>query len=77
MFLQAGFNPACRARRIVFAMVRRHDRSWVRPAELIQFVAGDFAWYGRGGISWGEQLQVHGFIWPTLPHRRESSRLPE
>jgi hypothetical protein len=73
MFLQAGFNGRCRARGIAFARVSRLDRHWVRSAELIQFASGDFAWYGRGGISWGEQLVICNFIQaPACDRPREA-----
>lgn len=76
MFLQAGFNPRTLARRIAYAMVRRLDRRWTRPAELFQLECGDFAWYGGSGrVSWGEQLRIVSFFRVPLHQVPKVSRL--
>lgn len=78
MFLQAGFNPRRRGLRVFALVARKH---WVRPAQLIVFRSGDFAWEGRLGISWPEQIVfanlIHSPVWPyDLPQSALSSASP-
>ena len=63
MFLQAGFNPRAHGLRI-FAIVWHRRVRWRerRTAELVCFSGGDLAWWGAGGISWGEQLHFCNLV---------------
>ena len=82
MFTRAGYNwrrrPVCRA------WIGHKGAGWVRASTLVRFVeSGEFAWEGRGGISWPEHVIVFSLreAMPAdlaesrmqLPH----SRLPE
>lgn len=56
MFLQAGFNPEHRNTGIWAFTVHERSSPFFRPAQLIVFEGGDFAWHGRGFLSWGDFL---------------------
>jgi hypothetical protein len=55
MFLRAEFNPAHRRTGIwAFTVHERGRNGYFKPAELIVLECGDFAWHGRGFLSWGD-----------------------
>lgn len=75
MFLQAGFNG--RNYRTGIRGWTRHvrdEKRRFRPAELREFVCGDYFWHGRhpdggGFMAWGEQCVLgswHGFDLPWV-----------
>lgn len=82
MFTRAGFDrrfvPICRA------WIGHRGAGWVRPSTLVRFKrSGEYAWFGRGGVSWPEHCTVFSLraVMPAdLQESRlqlPSSRLPE
>jgi hypothetical protein len=73
LFLQAGFNRRVHGTRIfAFVWHRRVHWKYRRLAELVVFVdSGDLAWWGGGGVSWGESLSFQDLIHPQLAVRAE------
>ena len=64
MFLQAGFSRRVHGMRI-FAFVWHSRVRWQRAriAELVTFVdSGELAWWGAGGVSWGEALVFQNLV---------------
>lgn len=76
MFLRGGFNPR-RRRTGVCALVNRAGTRWVRPAQLVRFACGDFAWEGARGISWPEAVRFQDqFYISTWRYGLPQSRWP-
>jgi hypothetical protein len=81
MFTRAGFDRRCRA--VCIAWVGHRGAGWVRPSTLVRFrKSGEFAWWGRGGISWPEHVIVFSLreVLGSLAEHRGGfprSKLPE
>lgn len=64
MFAQAGLNTD-KCRFLCAAKIQRKEwgphRRWVW-SYLFVWPAGDLAWCGRGGASWGEQVRIGCWI---------------
>jgi hypothetical protein len=81
MFTRAGFSR--RRRSICRAWIGHRAGGWIRPSTLVRFVeSGEFAWEGRGGISWPEHVIVFTLreVLGSLAESRASfpsSKLPE
>jgi len=81
MFIRAGFNR--RFRPICEAWIGHAGAGWVRPSILVRFVpSGEYAWLGRGGISWPEHVIIFSLreVLGSIAEPRggfPSSRLPE
>ncbi len=80
MFLQAGFNPRAHRTHIRALVLHRRVR-WraARPAELVRFRSGDYAWWGAGGAAWPESMYLCSLIdgpAKLWPHTLERCALP-
>ena len=64
MFAQAGLRDDHRLTRIRAVVWRREFGARGRAAVLLQYPTGEYAWGGRRGISWPEQVQIRNLI-PT------------
>jgi len=57
MFTRAGFNK--RFKPICHARIVHKGPGWVRESILVRFIpSGEYAWLGRGGISWPEHVVI-------------------
>lgn len=58
MFTKAGFDRRCVP--ICRAWIGHRGAGWVRASTLVRFKkSGEYAWWGRGGISWPEHVTVY------------------